>query len=126
MTTRACSVGRFFVQTVDELVQVLASRLHNAINDEIENLPPEARPTETETARLARDAAHWVICKCIQDLREDLFSEIAKQAKSIDARPLPDVMVFPQGIALESSTKNIYGVLPPHRQMASGYLLKCW
>ena len=108
---------RVLPQAEDEdytiIVQVLASRLRSAINDEIENLPPEARPTETETARLARDAAHWVICKCIQDLREDLFSEIAKQAKSIDARPLPDVMVFPQGIALESSTKNIYGVLPP-------------
>jgi len=95
------------------IVQVLASRLRSAINDEIENSPPEARPTETEAVRLARDAAHWVVCKCIQDLREDLFSEIAKQAKSIDARPLPDVMVFPQGIALESSVKNIYGVLPP-------------
>jgi type III restriction enzyme len=95
------------------IVEVLASRLRSAINEEIENLPPEARPSETEAARLARDAAHWVICKCIQDLREDLFSEIAQQAKSIDARPLPDVMVFPQGIALESSVKNIYGVLPP-------------
>lgn len=95
------------------IVQVLASRLRGAINDESEQLPPEAWPTETEAVRLARDAAHWVICKCIEDLREDLFSEIAKQAKSIDARPLPDVMVFPQGIALESSAKNIYGVLPP-------------
>lgn len=95
------------------IVQVLASRLRSAINDEIENLPSDAQPTEIEATRLARDAAHWVICKCIQDLREDLFSEIAQQAKSIDARPLPDVMVFPQGIALESSVKNIYGVLPP-------------
>jgi superfamily II DNA or RNA helicase len=95
------------------IVKVLASRLRGAINDESESLPPEDRPTEAEAARLARDAAHWVICKCIQDLREDLFSEIAKQAKSIDAKPLPDVMVFPRSIVLESSAKNIYGVLPP-------------
>lgn len=95
------------------IVQVLASRLRSAINEEGKKLPPNEQPTETEATRLARDAAHWVICKCIQDLREDLFSEIAQQAKSVDARPLPDVMVFPQGIVLESSAKNIYGVLPP-------------
>lgn len=95
------------------IVRVLASRLQTAIYDESAKLPQAHQLTETEAGRLARDAAHWVICKCIQDLREDLFSEIAQQAKSIDARPLPDVMVFPQGIVLESSAKNIYGVLPP-------------
>jgi superfamily II DNA or RNA helicase len=42
--------------------------------------------------------------------------EIAQRAKLIDARPLPDVMVFPEGIALERSAKNIYGVLPPSTQ----------
>ena len=32
-----------------------------------------------------------------------MFSEIAQRAKLIDARPLPDVMVFPEGIALENA-----------------------
>ena len=45
-----------------------------------------------------------------------MFSEIAQRAKLIDAKPLPDVMLFPQGIALERSAKNIYGVLPPNMQ----------
>ena len=95
------------------IVETLSSRLCGAVDDQLENLPDEARPNETERVRLARDAAHWVIRKCAQELREDMFSEIAKRAKLVDAKPLPDVMVFPQGIALESSTKNIFGVLPP-------------
>ena len=95
------------------IVQVLASRLRGAIDDELENMPAEAQPNEAERIRLARDAAHWVIRKSVQELREDMFSEIARRAKLVDAKPLPDVMVFPQGIALESSAKNIYGVLPP-------------
>ena len=76
----------------------------------------EARPSEIERKRLARDAAHWVIRKQVQSLREDMFSEIAARAQLVDAQPLPDVMVFPEGIALESSRKNIYGVLPPSRE----------
>ena len=95
------------------IVQVLASRLRGAIDHELENVPADARPNEAERTRLARDAAHWVIRKCVQELREDMFGEIAQRAKLVDAKPLPDVMVFPKGIALESSSKNIYGVLPP-------------
>lgn len=98
------------------IVQVLASRLRSAIDDEVENMPEEGQPIETERIRLARDAAHWVVIKSAQELREDMFSEIAKCAKLIDADPLPDVMLFPQGIVLESSAKNIYGVLPPSRE----------
>ena len=95
------------------IVQILASRLRSALDDALENLPFELQPTEPERVRLARDAAHWVIRASAQDLREDMFSEIARQARQVDAKPLPDVMVFPSGIMLESSTKSIYGVLPP-------------
>jgi len=95
------------------IVQVISSNLRRAVDDEIDNLPEDLQATEPERVRLARDAAHWVIRSAAQDLREDMFSEIAKQARSVDAKPLPDVMVFPQDMALESSSKNIYGVLPP-------------
>lgn len=98
------------------IVQVLASRLRSALDEELENLPPEAQPAEAERVRLARDAAHWVIRKSAQELCEAMFSEIAQRAKLIDAKPLPDVMVFPEGITLERSAKNIYGVLPPSTQ----------
>lgn len=95
------------------IVQVLASRLRPDIHEALEDLPDDAHPTEAERTRLARDAAHWVILKQAQTLCEDMFSEVARRAKLIDAQPLPDVMVFPAGIALEPSDKNIYGVLPP-------------
>jgi type III restriction enzyme len=93
------------------IVQVLVSRLRSAIEDELENM--DEQPSEAERIRLIRDAAHWVIVKNSQELRENMFSEIALRAELIDAEPLPDVMVFPQGIGLEWSAKNIYGVLPP-------------
>ncbi len=95
------------------IVQVIASRLREALDDALDNLPAEAQASEPERVRLARDAAHWVIRNTAQDLREDMFSEIAKQARLVDARPLPDVMVFPNELFLEPSAKNIYGVLPP-------------
>ena len=98
------------------IVQVLASRLRQAIDEEIENLPIETQPTDAERARLARDAAHWVVLRNSQELREAIFTEIAARAKLVDAKPLPDVMVFPSQIVLESSAKNIYGVLPPSRE----------
>ena len=93
------------------IVQVVASRMRSVIDDELENWSEP--PIEAERVRLVRDAAHWIIIKSAQEIREDMFSEIAKRAKLIDADPLPDVMLFPQGIGLELSSKNIYGVLPP-------------
>ena len=63
------------------IVQVLAGRLRGALDDELENLPPEAQPAEAERMRLSRDAAHWVIRKSAQELCEAMFSEIAQHAK---------------------------------------------
>lgn len=98
------------------IVQVLAERLRSSVDGALADLPNDAQPSELERKRLARDAAHWVVRKQVQSLREDMFSEIALRAQLVDAHPLPDVMVFPAGIALESSRKNIYGVLPPSHE----------
>lgn len=98
------------------IVQVLAERLRSSIDAALADAPEAGQPSELDRKRLARDAAHWVIRKQVQSLREDMFSEIALRAQLVDAQPLPDVMVFPKDIALESSRKNIYGVLPPSRE----------
>jgi len=95
------------------IVQALASRLRASLDDELDNLPQDTQPPEAERVRLTRDAAHWVVRKCAQELLEAMFSEIAQRARLVDAKPLPDVMLFPANIALEPSAKNIYGVLPP-------------
>ena len=98
------------------IVQVLAKRLRSNVDSALAELPADAQPSDIERKRLSRDAAHWVIRKQVQSLREDMFSEIALRAQLVDAQPLPDVMVFPAEIALEPSRKNIYGVLPPSRE----------
>lgn len=100
------------------IVQVLASKLRAPLDDALDSLPADQQPPAAERVRLARDAAHWVIRASAQDLREDMFSEIAKQARMVDAKPLPDVMIFPEEIMLETSRKNIYGVLPPSTEDA--------
>ena len=98
------------------IVKVLAERLRSSVDSALADVPADAQPSDIERKRLSRDAAHWVIRKQVQSLREDMFSEIALQAQLVDAQPLPDVMVFPAKIALELSRKNIYGVLPPSRE----------
>ena len=100
------------------IVQVLSSKLRPALDDVLDILPAELQPTDAERVRLSRDAAHWVIRASGQDLRESMFKEIADRARMVEAKPLPDVMVFPQDITLEASRKNIYGVLPPSTEDA--------
>lgn len=95
------------------IVTTLADRLRPALGMALAEQPAEAPLGEAELLRLARDAAHWVVRANAQELREAIFQAIAHQAQLVEAAPLPDVMVFPQDIALEASAKNIYGVLPP-------------
>lgn len=97
------------------VVEVLASRLLAPLQNGLENLPEDEQPSSKERQRLARDAAHWVVRHEVDSLREMMFAEIATRALTVDAKPLPDAMVFPQEIALEASAKNIYGVLPPSK-----------
>lgn len=94
------------------VVNALALRLQPVLNAAIGQ---GVEMDDRERVRLARDAAHWVIRDSAQELREAIFQAIADQARLVDAQPLPDVMIFPQDIALESSAKNIYGVLPPSK-----------
>jgi type III restriction enzyme len=100
------------------IVESLCARLMPALDMGLAATPVDAPLLGSEKLRLARDAAHWIIRESGQELREAIFAAIADQAKLIDAQPLPDVMIFPQDIALESSVKNIYGVLPPTTENA--------
>jgi len=96
------------------VVRTLSARLRPVLDAATANF--EGAPSEMDRVRYSRDAAHWVIRESAQELREAIFQAIADQAKLVDAEPLPDVMIFPQDIGLESSTKNIYGVLPPSKE----------
>lgn len=100
------------------IVTTLCDRLRPTLAAILTESPTAAPCTDAELTRLLRDAAHWVIRDCAQDLREAIFQAIANQAKLVDAQPLPDVMIFPEDIPLQSSAKNIYGVLPPSTEDA--------
>lgn len=98
------------------VVQTIAARLQPTVDAACSTAA--LATTDAERVRMTRDAAHWVIRESAQELREGIFLAIADMAKLADAEPLPDVMIFPGDIALESSAKNIYGVLPPSKEDA--------
>lgn len=100
------------------IVLTLSARLRPTLDTVLATTPADVILSETDLVRLTRDAAHWVIRDCAQELREAIFQSIADRAKLIEAQPLPDVMIFPQEIALEGSAKNIYGVMPPSTEDA--------
>ena len=99
------------------IVQVLSQRLRPVLIAALTGTP-EAEFSDAEIDKRTRDAAHWVIRESGQELSEAIFEGIAHQAQLIEAKPLPDLMIFPEDIALEVSAKNIYGVLPPSTEDA--------
>ena len=91
----------------------MPSRLRGVIDEAFEGDDEEARPVEAELKRYARDAAHWVIRREVQNIAELMQGIVAEFTTLEDAEPLPDLMVFPAALSLAASRKNIYGVLPP-------------
>ncbi|MBN3758548.1 DEAD/DEAH box helicase family protein [Paraburkholderia sp. Tr-20389] len=93
------------------IIDVLAQRVTASIRDALDDA--EDTPDVTTIQRSARDAAHWIVIRQFDRLEEGLHEAIAAQALTENAEPLPDAMLFPVDIPLTSSSKNIYGVLPP-------------
>lgn len=99
------------------IVQVLSQRLRPALDGALEE-SADSSMADADRVRRTRDAAHWVIRESSQELKEAIFDGIASQARTVEAKLLPDAMVFPQDIQLEHSDKNIYGVIPPSTEDA--------
>ena len=93
------------------LVDVITKRMLAPLQEEFGGLDEDDRPPPLEMNQLARDCAHWVIIKSVDALSDVLFEAIASQAKTADAEPLPDFMLFAH--SLPTSRHNIYGILPP-------------
>ena len=93
------------------IVQTLANRIEGTLNEQImdagENVSADA------LTRMSRTAAYWLVRQLAGDLEEALYAEIAKEAVTESAAPLPAAMLFPSRIALEPSHKNLYRVMPP-------------
>lgn len=117
LAREAIGVLRKLPQVEDEdvkiIVEVLAHRLRESIDEAFEDTDDEARPAESELKRHARDAAHWVIRREADNLAELMQGIVSEFTTLEDADALPDLMVFPAALALPASRKNIYGVLPP-------------
>lgn len=117
LAREAVALLRRLPQVEDEdvriIVETLASRLRSALDEAFEHFDEEARPTESESKRYARDAAHWVIRREADALSELMQGIVAEFTTLEDAEPLPDSMLFPSALSLATSRKNIYGVLPP-------------
>ncbi|MBL8311101.1 MAG: DEAD/DEAH box helicase family protein [Burkholderiales bacterium] len=95
------------------IVDVLAQRLEPALQEKFDEASDAEQPDAKVLRQFARDAAFWVVIRQKDLLAEQLQEEIARQSQTVQSGPLPDAMLFSDGCALDSSTKNIYGVLPP-------------
>ena len=96
------------------IINVLAQRLLSSVRAAFDELDDDQVPDAPSLQRLARDAAHWAALRQADLLAEALHAAIATQTETLDAGPLPDAMLFPTDLPLQSSRKNIYGVMPPN------------
>jgi len=100
-------------EDIREILTVLAARLLPVLRSKFEDFDPEKIPDDNILQRMARDAANWVAKQQADKLEEELYAEIALQAESFIADPLPDAMAFAAALPLSKSSRNIYGVFPP-------------
>lgn len=94
------------------IIDVLTKRLRPSIESALQDMD-EDLPCDADIKRKARDAAYAVIRKEHESLGELLHEEISAQAVTVDSGPLPSYMMFANDIALQPSSKNIYGVHAP-------------
>ncbi|MBA1379986.1 DEAD/DEAH box helicase [Pseudomonas brassicacearum] len=100
-------------EDIREILTVLAARLLPVLRGKFEEFDSENIPNQKILERMSRDAANWVAKQQADKIEEDLYSEIALQAESFMADPLPDAMAFAAALPLNKSIRNIYGVFPP-------------
>lgn len=99
------------------LIEVLANRMQPRLLEALEEA--DTATTEIEANRMARTIACWLIRAHIKEITESLYEEIAKKTETVDAEMLPDMMLFPTSMALPTSSKNLYGILPPSKDELS-------
>lgn len=103
-------------QVEDEDVRIIVGTLAERLQPYVATPPAEVAggtQDEKQLARLARDAACWVIRRQAQPLAELVQDTVSRFATVNEASPLPDAMLYPLQHALKPSRKNLYGVVPP-------------
>jgi type III restriction enzyme len=100
-------------QDATDVIQTLAMRLIDSIEQAWALQDEDARPSAAAMRSQARQAACWVVHKQFPELQETLHSQWANRAKLDFAQALPDALLLPASVAVLPSRKNIYGVLYP-------------
>lgn len=106
-------------QVEDEDVRIIVGTLAERLHPHVAIPPTEvgnATRDEKQLARLARDAACWVIRRQAQTLAELMQEMVSRFATVNEASPLPDAMLYPLQYALKPSRKSLYGVVPPLKE----------
>jgi len=109
-------------QVEEEDAQIIVDILMRRLSEHVRAALPlsgEEPPSDADIKRGARDAAFLVIRRQHESLAELLHEEISNQASMRAAAPLPHAMVFAQELMLERSSKNIYGVMPPSKEVVA-------
>jgi hypothetical protein len=95
------------------VIDVLTKRLSPTVIAQLQDVDDPGAENPEAVRKSARDAAYWVVRREAHTMGEMFHEEIAAQAVLEEAASLPDFMVYPGALPLETSTRNIFGVLPP-------------
>lgn len=102
-----------------KLINTLAKRLTPPIEQALLDSDGDADELDSaQVQRLARYAAHWVVCTHRVALEEGLWEEVSQHSKLVPSEPLPDGYLFPTEVGLNPSTKHLYGIMPPQKDAA--------
>lgn len=91
----------------------LGSRLEAEVDRVLDILPEETRPAGAVRVTLIRNVANVMVRTMDVEIQELYHRAMADAVKSIDAKPLPDAIMFPEAVPLLKASRNIYGVFPP-------------
>ncbi|HEX3465699.1 MAG TPA: hypothetical protein VHS78_16735 [Candidatus Elarobacter sp.] len=94
-------------------LSTLVSRLETEVDRVLEILPEEARPVDAVRMTLIRNVANLMVRSLDVEIQELYHRTMADAVQSVDAKPLPDAIMFPEAVPLLKASRNLYGVFPP-------------
>jgi len=120
LTKEAISSLRKIPQLEEADARIIIDRLANRLLEDVAVPPTDAGANvldDKQLARLARDAACWIVRRNIQTISEMAQGIVAEFSTVDNALPLPAYLLYPLNKALEPARKNLYGVIPPTEKM---------
>jgi type III restriction enzyme len=91
----------------------LGSRLEPEVDRVLEIFDESSRPTGPVRVTLIRNVTNLMVRSMAIEIEELYHRTMADAVKSVDAKPLPDGIMFPVAVPLLQASRNLYGVFPP-------------